>query len=92
MDVAPGRIVYTQMLNRRGGIESDLTVTRLSENAFFAVVPGATLQRDLAWLRKHLADEFVVITDVTAAESVLCLMGPQSQSVDPEGQPQRLLQ
>ena len=58
MDVAPGRIVYTQMLNRSGGIESDLTVTRLSENAFFAVVPGATLQRDLAWLRKHLADGF----------------------------------
>ena len=62
---------------QRGGIESDLTVTRLSETAFFLVVPGATLQRDLAWLRKHLADEFVVITDVTAAESVLCLMGPR---------------
>ena len=43
------------MLNQRGGIESDLTVTRLSETAFLAVVPGATLQRDLAWLRKHLA-------------------------------------
>jgi 4-methylaminobutanoate oxidase (formaldehyde-forming) len=81
MDVAPGRIVYTQMLNARGGIESDLTVTRLSETAFFLVVPGATLQRDLAWLRKHLADEFVVITDVTAAESVLCVMGPQARAL-----------
>jgi 4-methylaminobutanoate oxidase (formaldehyde-forming) len=81
MDVAPGRIVYTQMLNRRGGIESDLTVSRLSETAFLAVVPGATLQRDLAWLRKHLADEFVVITDVTAAESVVCLMGPQARTL-----------
>jgi 4-methylaminobutanoate oxidase (formaldehyde-forming) len=81
MDVAPGRIVYTQMLNVRGGIESDLTVTRLSETAFFLVVPGATLQRDLAWLRKHLADEFVVITDVTAAESVLCVMGPQARAL-----------
>ena len=78
---APGRIVYTQMLNQRGGIESDLTVTRLSETAFFLVVPGATLQRDLAWLRKHLGDEFVVITDVTAAESVLCLMGPKSREL-----------
>ncbi len=48
----PGRIVYTQMLNARGSIESDLTVTRLSETAFFLVVPGATLQRDLAWLRR----------------------------------------
>jgi len=81
MDVAPGRIVYTQMLNARGGIESDLTVTRLSETAFFLVVPGATLQRDLAWLRRHLKDEFVVITDVTAAESVLCVMGPKARDL-----------
>ncbi|MDO6966542.1 GcvT family protein [Rhizobium alvei] len=82
MDVPAGRIVYTQMLNRRGGIESDLTVTRLSETAFFLVVPGATLQRDLAWLRKNLTgDEFVVITDVTAAESVLCIMGPKARNL-----------
>ncbi|QRM56080.1 FAD-dependent oxidoreductase [Sinorhizobium sp. BG8] len=81
MDVAPGRIVYTQMLNARGGIESDLTVTRLSETAFFLIVPGATLQRDLAWLRKHVEDEFVVITDVTAGESVLCVMGPKARDL-----------
>jgi len=82
MDVAPGKIVYTQMLNHRGGIESDLTVTRLSETAFFLVVPGATLQRDLAWLRKNLtSDEFVVITDVTAAEAVLCIMGPKAREL-----------
>ena len=81
LDVAPGKIVYTQMLNRRGGIESDLTVSRLSDTSYFLVVPGATLQRDLAWLRKHLADEFVVITDVTAAESVLCLMGPDARKL-----------
>ncbi|AZO07412.1 MAG: FAD-dependent oxidoreductase [Mesorhizobium sp.] len=81
MDVAPGKIVYTQMLNQRGGIESDLTVSRFSETAFFLVVPGATLQRDLAWLRKHVADEFVVVTDVTAAESVLCLMGPDARKL-----------
>lgn len=81
MNVEPGRIVYTQMLNARGGIESDLTVTRLSETAFLLVVPGATLQRDLAWLRKHLTDEFVVITDVGAGESVLCVMGPKSRDL-----------
>jgi len=87
IDVAADRIVYTQMLNPRGGIECDLTVTRLSETAFLLVVPGATLQRDLVWLRRHLGDEFVVITDVTAAESVLCVMGPNArallQSVSP---------
>jgi glycine cleavage system T protein len=81
MDVATNRIVYTQMLNARGGIESDLTVTRLSETAFLLVVPGATLQRDLAWLRRHIADEFVVVTDVTAAESVLCVMGPKAREL-----------
>lgn len=81
VDVPAGRIVYTQMLNRRGGIESDLTVTRLSETAFLLVVPGATLQRDLAWLRRHVGEAFVVITDVTAAESVLCVMGPKSRAL-----------
>lgn len=81
MNVDPGRVVYTQMLNARGGIESDLTVTRLSQTAFFLVVPGATLQRDLAWLRKHVRDEFVVITDVTAAESALCVMGPRAREL-----------
>lgn len=81
IDVPVGRIVYTQMLNARGGIESDLTVTRLSETAFLLVVPGATLQRDLAWLRRHLGDAFAVVTDVTAAEAVLCVMGPRARDV-----------
>jgi len=82
IDVAPGRIVYTQMLNARGGIESDLTMTRLSETTFLAVVPAATLQRDLAWMRMHLHTEaFVVITDMTASEAVLALMGPKSRDV-----------
>lgn len=81
IDVAPGRIVYTQMLNERGGIECDLTVTRLSETAFLLVVPGATLQRDLAWLRGHLAEDFAVVTDVTAGEAVLCLMGPEARRI-----------
>lgn len=81
IDVPAGRIVYTQMLNPRGGIECDLTVTRLSETAFLLVVPGATLRRDLAWLRAHLGDRFAVITDVTAGEAVLCLMGPKSREV-----------
>ena len=81
MDVAVGRVVYTQMLNKNGGIECDLTVTRLSETAYLAVVPGATLQRDLAWLRRHIGDAFAVITDMTAAESVLCVMGPKSRDL-----------
>lgn len=81
VDVPAGRIVYTQMLNARGGIESDLTVTRLSETVFFLVVPGATLQRDLVWLRNHLGDQWVTITDVTSAEAVLPIMGPHARDL-----------
>ena len=81
MDVAEGRIVYTMLLNERGGIEADLTVTRLSETAYLLVVPGATLQRNLAWLRRHVGDAFAVITDVSAAESVLCIMGPKARDL-----------
>ncbi len=81
MDVPPGRVVYSQMLNKNGGIECDLTVTRLSDTAYLAVVPGATLQRDLAWLRRHVGDAFAVITDMTAAESVLCVMGPNARDL-----------
>lgn len=82
IDVAAGRLVYTQMLNRRGGIECDFTVTRLSETAFLLIVPAATLRRDLDWLHRHLdPDAHVVITDMTASESVLCLMGPKSRDV-----------
>jgi glycine cleavage system T protein len=81
IDVASGHIVYTQMLNARAGIECDLTITRLSETAFLLVVPGATLQRDLAWLRRHVEDRFVVVTDATAAEAVLCIMGPRAREL-----------
>ena len=81
MDVPAGRMVYTQMLNARGGIECDLTATRLSETAFLLVVPGATLSRDLAWLRRHLGAEFVTITDISAAEAVIPVMGPLSREL-----------
>ncbi len=82
MDVEDGRIVYTQMLNARGGIECDLTVTRLSRTAFLAVVPGATLQRDLAWIRRHAAQfDHVFIHDATSAEAVLVVMGPNARTL-----------
>ncbi len=82
IDVETGRIVYTQMLNARGGIECDLTVTRLAETAFLLVVPAASLQRDLAWLRRHRRDEErLVISDVTAGEAVFAVMGPRARDV-----------
>jgi len=80
--VAPGRLVYTQFLNERGGIEADVTVARLSDTAFLVVTPGATLVRDLAWIRRHMPDDArCVATDVTAGEAVLCVMGPKSRDL-----------
>ncbi|MBB5516190.1 4-methylaminobutanoate oxidase (formaldehyde-forming) [Rubricella aquisinus] len=88
VDVPAGRLVYTQMLNARGGIECDLTVTRLTETAFLLVVPAATVQRDLAWLRRHIGERFVVVTDMTAAEATFAVMGPRArdlmQAVSPD--------
>ena len=82
IDVETGGLVYTQFLNRKGGIECDCTVTRLSETAFLIVTPGATLMRDLAWLRRNTpGDAHVVYTDATASEAVLCLMGPKARDV-----------
>jgi glycine cleavage system T protein len=82
MDTDIGKLTYTQMLNQRGGIECDLTVTRISETAFLLVVPAATVQRDLAWLRRHVAPgQHVTITDMTAAEAVICVMGPNARKV-----------
>lgn len=79
MSVPAGRIVYTQFLNPRGGIEADVTVTRLSETAYLVVTPAATRLADETWLRRHLGDRAVVITDVTAGEGVLAVMGPQAR-------------
>ncbi len=88
MDVPVGKIVYTQMLNERGGIECDLTVTRLSETVYLAVVPAATVQRDMTWFKRHIGqNDFVVVTDVTAGESVLCVMGPNSRALLSEVSP-----
>lgn len=80
VDVAPGHIVYTHMLNPRGGIEVDVTVNRLAEDRFMVVSSAAFLPRDHAWMERHIAPaEHVFITDVTSAWSVLSIQGPQSR-------------
>ena len=79
--VPPGKIVYTQFLNARAGIESDVTVTRLSETAYLIVTPAATLHRDLSWLRRNPGDARVVFTDVTAGEGCLAVMGPKARDL-----------
>ena len=78
--VVPGKIVYTQWLNPRGGIEADLTVTRLAEDAYLVVTSAATALRDLTWLQRNLPDTAnVSVTDVTSAFAVIGLMGPNSR-------------
>ena len=78
-DVPTGKIVYTQFLNRNGGIEADVTITRLSETAYLVVTPAATRLADQTWLMRHVGDHRVVITDVTAGEGVLAVMGPDAR-------------
>ena len=80
--VAPGRIVYTQWLNERGGIEADLTVTRLAEATFLVVTGAATIRRDLSWLKRQIPNEArCVAVDVSSGEACLALMGPNSRSL-----------
>ncbi len=81
MSVPVGKIVYTQFLNVKGGIEADVTVTRLSETAYLVVTPSGTRPADQAWLRRHLGDFNAVITDVTAGEGVLAVMGPNARKL-----------
>lgn len=79
--VPSGKIVYTQLLNNRGGIEADVTVTRLSETAYLVVTPAATRLADETWLRRHAEGFQVVITDVTPGEAVIAVMGPNSRTL-----------
>jgi len=81
VDVEPGKAVYGAWLNERGGIEADLTVTRLAENDFFVVSAVATQNRDFDWLTKRLpTDGSVVATDVTSGYAVLAVMGPTARA------------
>ena len=82
LDVAQGRSVYTQMLNALGGIEADITVTRLDEARFRVVSGAATRQKDFAWIARHAAERGDVhVFDATSAEAVLGVMGPRSRDL-----------
>jgi glycine cleavage system T protein len=80
-DVPVGKIVYTQFLNSKAGIEADVTVTRIEENCFLVVTPAATRLADQTWMRRNQGDFNVVITDVTAGEGVLAIMGPNARKL-----------
>ncbi|MEV4511331.1 FAD-dependent oxidoreductase [Dactylosporangium sp. NPDC049525] len=83
VDRAVGTLTYTSMLNARGGVEADLTVTRLGEAHFRIVTSTASGVRDAAWIRRHAlatgAD--VTVDDVTSAHGCLCLWGPAARDI-----------
>ncbi len=82
IDVAPGRVVYTQWLNEHGGIEADLTVTRLTEHAFMIVSAAETEVRDFYWLKRHIPDDaHCVLTNVTSGMGVISIMGPKARDL-----------
>jgi glycine cleavage system aminomethyltransferase T/glycine/D-amino acid oxidase-like deaminating enzyme len=82
VDVPVGRIVYTQLLNRRGGIECDLTVTRVTGDRFLMITGTAVGQHDLGWLRRHLpSDGSVLINDLTSGRVCFALWGPRARDI-----------
>jgi glycine cleavage system aminomethyltransferase T/glycine/D-amino acid oxidase-like deaminating enzyme len=82
MDVPVGRMVYTPMLNTRGGIETDCTVMREAEDRFLLVTGSAQPTRDADWIRRHMdAQAHVTLTDVSAMTSVLSVMGPKAREL-----------
>jgi 4-methylaminobutanoate oxidase (formaldehyde-forming) len=77
-----GRVIYTSMLNPRGGIECDFTVTRIAEDRFRIVTGTAFGQHDLAWIRSHAPEDgSVAVTNVTSAFACLGLWGPRARDV-----------
>ncbi len=78
-----GRTIYTQALNSRGGIESDYTVTRLSENEFMIVTGTAFGVHDRGWLEKVARENSfeVTISDITSSLACFGLWGPRSRDI-----------
>jgi 4-methylaminobutanoate oxidase (formaldehyde-forming) len=77
-----GTVTYTQLLNQRGGVECDLTVTRLADDRFRIVTGTAFGLHDMAWIRSHVArDESVLVEDVTSRYGCLALWGPAARAI-----------
>jgi len=82
VDVAVGKLVYTHMLNSRGGIECDITIDRRAPDCFIIYSSAGVHCRDMNWIARHIKpDQHVTITDVTAAYSVLNVQGPKSRDL-----------
>lgn len=81
IDVTEGRAVYTPLMNATGGIEGDVTITRIGKDSFRLTSGAATRWRDLAYLRRHAIGRDVTIHDRTEDEVVIGVMGADSRSI-----------
>jgi 4-methylaminobutanoate oxidase (formaldehyde-forming) len=83
VDKPAGNATYTQFLNSRGGVEADLTISRLGEDRFWVITGSAFIGNDLAWLRMHQQpqDGPVTIRDITTDFACLALWGPKARAV-----------
>ncbi len=82
MDKPVGAVIYTQLCNPRGGIEADVTITRLAENHFYIVTGAGFGVHDADWINRHLPDDgTAVLLDVTSARAVINLTGPKAREV-----------
>ena len=80
LDVDIDQVVYCQWLNPRGGIEADVTITRLSDTSYWVISAAASTTRDLHWMHQHLQSYKVQIRDITQQYAVFGLMGPQART------------
>ncbi len=82
VSVPVGKIVYTQWLNERGGIESDLTVTRTGEDSYMIVTAFSSAVRDFHHLKSNIPDDaHAVLTDVGSGMAMIGLMGPKARDL-----------
>ena len=82
VDTATGRVRYTQLLNERGGIEADVTVTRLADDRYRIITGTAFGGHDLWWLRRHApTDGSVHLADVTSSLACIGIQGPRAREI-----------
>jgi len=82
MDRPTGSVIYAQLCNPRGGIEADLTITRLGPQHFYIVTGSAFGTHDADWIRRHMPrDGSVHLIDMTSARAVINLCGPKAREV-----------
>jgi len=82
IDRPVGSLIYTQMLNQRGGIECDLTISRVAENHFYIVTGTGFASHDFQWIRANIPQGAnAELIDITSSNSVLALMGPRAREV-----------